>query len=231
MKVGIIQQVECEGLGYLQNFLYSEQIDFKIVRMDKGDALPDVNNFDALIVLGGPMNVYEEKSYPYLKSLNTLIKNFVAENRYYLGFCLGGQILAKALEAEVRKNPVKEIGNFNIRLTEKGVKDPLFKGFEHMFPALEWHGDTFMMPEGSIKLAESGLCPNQAFRFKNAYGLQFHLEVTPEMLERWVEVYRIELNEEGINAMILLEETKSRADNYTKLSKQLFTNFFGLVKN
>jgi len=192
--------------------------------MYEGEQLPD--NFDAMIVLGGPMNVYEEERYPYLKRLTTTIKNLATEGGYYLGFCLGGQLLAKALGAKVRRNHTREIGNFEIGLTEEGLEDPLFKGFTHTFPALEWHGDTFEIPEEAVKLAESELCSTQAFRFKNAYGLQFHLETTPGMLAEWTDVYADELNEEGIDAAVMLKEMKKKADNYRELSNQLFTNFF-----
>ncbi len=225
MKALIVQHVECEGLGYLEDFLHEEEMDFEIARMYEGEDLS--NDFDAFIVLGGPMNVYDENRYPYLKDLDATIKSFVTGGGHYLGFCLGGQLLAKALGAKVMKNPKREIGNFEMRLTENGVEDNLFKGFRHTFPALEWHGDTFDIPEGAIKLAESKLCYNQAFRFKNAYGLQFHLETTPEMLAEWVKVYADELTEEGMDAVILIEETKRKADIYRELSNRLFTNFFG----
>lgn len=230
MKVLIVQHVECEGPGYLKDFLYREQIDFEIVGMYAGDKLPAVDDFDALIVLGGPMNVYEENRYPYLKSLNMTIKNFTTRGGHYLGFCLGGQLLAKALGARVMKNPTREIGDFEIYLTGDGVDDPLFTGFEYIFPALEWHGDTFSIPVGAIKLAGSKLCPNQAFRFKNAYGLQFHLEATTEMLVGWAGIYRGELEGEGIDAGVMLREIKKKSGIYSQSSNQLFTNFFELVK-
>jgi GMP synthase (glutamine-hydrolysing) len=224
MKVLIVQQVECEGPGYLEDFLHVKRIGYEIARMYEGEQLPD--DFDALVVLGGPMNVYEEERHPYLKRLTITITNFATEGGHYLGFCLGGQLLAKALGATVRKNHTREIGNFEIGLTEKGVEDPLFKGFKHTFPALEWHGDTFEIPEEAVKLAESELCTNQAFRFKNAYGLQFHLETTPGMLAEWTDVYADELNEEGIDAAVMLKETEKKADIHRELSNQLFTNFF-----
>ena len=226
MKVLIVQHIGCEGPGYLDDFLHDNGIEYEIARMYEGEQLPDI--FDALIVLGGPMNVYAEERYPYLKRLNTTIKNFVIAGGHYLGFCLGGQLLAKALGAKVRKNQTKEIGNFEIQLTDGGVEDQLFKGFDTVFPALEWHGDTFEIPAGAIKLGESKLCANQAFRFKNAYGLQFHLETTPGMLAEWTDVYADELNEEGIDAAALIEETKRKADNYRESSNQLFTNLFGV---
>ncbi len=228
MKVLIVQHVECEGPGYLGYFLHRRGIEYEIARMYEGEQLPD--DFDALVVLGGPMSVYEEECYTYLKGLNRTIKKFVSEGGHYLGFCLGGQLLAKALGAKVRRNHTREIGNFEIHLTEEGAKDPLFKGFKRTFPALEWHEDTFEIPEGAVKLAESELCSNQAFRFENAYGLQFHLETTPEMLKEWTVVYADELNEEGIDAAVMLKEAEKKADIYRELSARLFTNFFGLVK-
>ena len=229
MRAQIVQHIECEGPGYLGDFLHDNGIEYEIARMYEGEQLPDI--FDVLIVLGGPMNVYEEERYPYLKQLNTTIRNFATGEGFYLGFCLGGQLLAKALGAKVRRNHTKEIGNFEIQLTAGGVEDPVFKGFEQMFPALEWHGDTFEIPEGALQLVESELCANQAFRFKNAYGLQFHLEATPEMLAEWVKVYEDELTEEEIDAAALIEELKIKADIYRKLSNQLFTNLFRRVKN
>ena len=228
MRAQIVQHIECEGPGYLEDFLHDNGIEYEIVRMYEGEQLRDI--FDVLIVLGGPMNVYEEERFPYLKGLNTTIKNFVIAGGLYLGFCLGGQILAKALDAKVRRTHTKEIGNFEIQLTDGGVEDPLFKGFNTVFPALEWHGDTFEIPAGAIKVGESELCANQAFRFKNAYGLQFHLEATPEMLAEWVKVYEDELKEEGIDVAALIEETKRKVDIYRESSNQLFANFLGLVK-
>ncbi len=225
MKVLIVQHIECEGPGYLEDFLHDNSIEYEIARMYESEQLPE--NFDVLIVLGGPMTVYEEERYPHLKGLNKTIKDFVIAGGFYLGFCLGGQLLAKALGAKVRRNQTKEIGNFEIRLTDRGVEDPLFKGFNTVFPALEWHCDTFEIPEGAIKLGESELCANQAFRFKNVYGLQFHLETTPGMLAEWTDVYADELNEEGIDAAALIEETKRKADIYRELSNRLFTNLFG----
>ncbi|KAF5436216.1 GMP synthase - Glutamine amidotransferase [Candidatus Methanophagaceae archaeon] len=229
MKAQIVQHIECEGPGYLGDFLHDNGIEYEIVRMYEGEQLPDI--FDVLIVLGGPMNVYEEERYPYLKGLNKTIKNFATGGGFYLGFCLGGQLLAKALGAKVRRNHTKEIGNFEIQLTDGGVEDQLFKGFGTAFPALEWHGDTFEIPAGAIKLVGSALCANQAFRFKNAYGLQFHLEATTEMLAEWVNVYGDELTEEEIDAAALIEELKIKVDIYRELSNQLFTNFFRCVKN
>jgi GMP synthase-like glutamine amidotransferase len=229
MKAQIVQHIECEGPGYLGDFLHDNGIEYEIARMYEGEQLPE--NFDVLIVLGGPTNVYDELRYPYLKRLNTTIKNFATGGGFYLGFCLGGQLLAKALGAKVRRNQTKEIGNFEIQLTDGGVEDPIFKGFNTVFTALEWHGDTFEIPAVAIKLVESELCANQAFRFKNAYGLQFHLEATPEMLAEWVKVYEDELAEEGIDAAALIEKTKKKADIYRELSNQLFTNFFRWVKN
>ncbi|RZN68168.1 MAG: GMP synthase [Candidatus Methanolliviera hydrocarbonicum] len=176
-----------------------------------------MDEFDVLIVLGGPMNVYEEDRYPYLIRLNDAIFKFVYENKPYLGFCLGAQLLAKALDAPVRKNRQREIGNFEVNLTE-----------DVAFPVFQWHGDTFNIAKGAIKLAESKLCSNQAFRFKNSYGVQFHLEVTPKMLEEWIENYRCELNDEGIDPSSILSEFVERVEVYKELLWQLLSNFFSI---
>ena len=228
MKVLVIQHVEDESLGYIEDILPDFGIDFEIVRMFEGEDLPNMDEFDVLIVLGGPMNVYEEDRYPYLIRLNDAIFKFVYENKPYLGFCLGAQLLAKALDAPVRKNRQREIGNFEVNLTEDGREDGLFSEFDVAFPVFQWHGDTFNIAKGAIKLAESKLCSNQAFRFKNSYGVQFHLEVTPKMLEEWIEDYRCELNDEGIDPSSILSEFVGRVEVYKELLWQLLSNFFSI---
>ena len=228
MSVLVIQHVEDESLGYIENILTDFGIDFEIVRMFEREYIQNIDKFDALIVLGGPMNVYEEARYPYLIRLNDVIFKFVCEDKLYLGFCLGAQLLAKALDTPVRKSKKREIGNFEVNLTKGGREDRLFSGFDEAFPVFQWHEDTFDIPKGAIKLAESKLCSNQAFRFKNAYGVQFHLEVTPEMLKRWIEDYKNDLIEEGIGSSKMMSEFLERVEVYKELLQLLFSNFFSI---
>jgi len=228
MRTLVVQHVEDEGLGYIKGILLGFGIDFEIVRMFEGEDIPNTDEFDALIVLGGPMNVYEEDRYPYLIRLNDAIFKFVCEDKPYLGFCLGAQLLAKALDTPVRKSKKREIGNFEVNLTDGGREDGLFSGFDEAFPVFQWHEDTFDIPEGAIKLAESKLCSNQAFRFKNAYGVQFHLEVTPKMLKRWIEDYEYELNNERIDPSNMISKFIEHVEVYKELLQQMLSNFFSI---
>jgi GMP synthase-like glutamine amidotransferase len=149
-----------------------------------GAAAPDPARYDGLIFMGGPMSVNDPLEY--LEREAGWIAEAVAAGRPVLGICLGAQLIAKALGARVYPNPVKEIGWFEIELTGEGAADPLFAGAAPRETVLQWHGETFDLPPGATWLASSAACRHQAFRAgANAYALQFHLEVTPEMIEDW----------------------------------------------
>jgi GMP synthase (glutamine-hydrolysing) len=140
-----------------------------------------------LLVMGGEMNVYQEDKYPWLIEETQAIREAVEAGKAVLGVCLGGQLLAKALGAQVHLGVATEIGLTPITLTEAGEADPLFEGLSKM-EAVEWHDDTFDIPTGAVALARSEGCAHQAFRFgEQAYGLQFHPEVSPVMLAKWIK--------------------------------------------
>lgn len=193
-KLLVLQHVDCEGLGYFEEPLIKAGLNLKFIKLYEGKTVPDVTNFNALIVLGGYMNVYEEDTYPFLKSEDVAIKETIDANIPYLGVCLGAQLLAKALDAKVYANEVKEIGFYDVELTESGKADSLFEGLPANLESFQWHGDTFDLPKGAELLASSKLCTHQAFRYQNAYGLQFHLETTSKMISQWCELYSDELN-------------------------------------
>lgn len=230
MYVTVIQHVACEGPGpLLEGILEERGIGYEITRMDQGDAVPQ--DADLMIVLGGPMNVYEEERYPYLRELDEKIRTFVEGGGHFIGFCLGGQLLAKALGAPVSRNAVQEIGVHQISLTREGRHDPLFAGVPKTFPSLEWHGDTFAVPRGGTLLATSSYCRNQAFRFKNAYGLQFHPEVTVGMLEEWATVYVDDLRKAGLPAAAVLAYAGGWEEEIDRHSRQILGNFLdGVVE-
>jgi len=138
---------------------------------------PGKDGFDMLVIMGGPMNVYEEEKYPWLADEKKFIKETVYSGKPVLGICLGAQLTACALGAAVRRNPEREIGWFETRLLPGAGKTRAFSGFPDRFVPFHWHGDTFDVPEGSIHCAESAACGNQAFVFnEKTVGLQFHLE-------------------------------------------------------
>jgi len=175
MKIHWLQHVSFEGLGCMEPWLIENGHDVSSTRFWADDRLPDTENVDGLIVMGGPMGVYDESIYPWLAEEKAFIKKIIAQNKPVLGICLGAQLIAEVLGAKVGKNKQREIGFFP--LTGDG------KIFPAEFMAFHWHGDTFGIPDGATHLASSPACGNQAFIYKdNVLGLQFHLETTEESL-------------------------------------------------
>ena len=187
-KVLIITHVESEGPGTLGDFLQSFE-DLKIQRAElyNGENLPDdARVFDAIVTMGGPMSAHDEDEYPFLKEETEFLKQAIDANIPILGICLGAQMIARACHAPVNKALEKELGWKNVSLTDSGRRDILFQGITDKMRVFQWHEDTFEIPYGGSLLATSEECPNQAFRYGNAYGLQFHIEVTREMLIEWM---------------------------------------------
>lgn len=194
-KILIIQHVPSEGLGIIAAPLCFDGFEADFFKAYEGKKLPrKPEGYSALIVLGGPMGVYEEDKYPFIKDELGLIKEALKERLPILGICLGSQLLAKAAGANVYKGKDKEIGWYDVTLTEDGAIDNLFTGLPRDLGVFQWHGDTFDLPSGARVLASSSLFPNQVIRVNgNAYGVQFHLEVTADMIREWIEVNKGEL--------------------------------------
>jgi len=187
-RVLIVEHTEAEGPGTLGDFFRDAGVDVRTVRLFKGDPLPDdIHSFDALVSMGGPMNAYEEGSYPFLREETEFLRRGIEANIPTLGICLGGQLVAKACYAPVIKARHKEIGWRSVSLTNAGSRDILFEGIPGTMDVFQWHEDTFDVPYGGKLLVTAGACPNQAFRYRNAYALQFHVEVTRGMLMNWLD--------------------------------------------
>jgi GMP synthase-like glutamine amidotransferase len=155
----------------------------------RGEKPPAPETFDVLVVMGGPMGVYEEARYPWLAEEKRFIQRTLSLKRKAIGVCLGSQLLAEALGGKVYANQVKEIGWFPIQLTEVGKRHRLLAGFPEKFPVVHWHGDTFDLPSGAVWLASSEACSHQAYLAEDrVLGLQFHLETTRADLANWIEV-------------------------------------------
>jgi GMP synthase-like glutamine amidotransferase len=152
-----------------------------------GEALPSLANFDWLVVMGGPMNVYEEDKYPWLAMEKSFIREAIDNDKVMLGVCLGAQLLADALGGKVTRNKYKEIGWHTVSSREEAGDSAIFKCLPERFMAFHWHGDTFGIPPGAKWTASSEACANQAFEYKKAVGLQFHLETSEESMERLID--------------------------------------------
>lgn len=189
-KVLVFQHVPFEPLGTLDPLLKEHGFRIRYVNFSRDPSQrPRVAGYDALIVLGGPMNVDETAEYPNLATELGLIGEALERGRHVLGICLGAQLLAKALGGSVAANGAHEIGWYEVRTTPAGAADPVLSALDAPAPLFHWHGDRFELPPGAIRLAESDLCDNQAFRCGDlALGLQFHLEVDRPLIERWLTV-------------------------------------------
>jgi GMP synthase (glutamine-hydrolysing) len=222
----IIKHIADEGPGTIEDFFRNASWPLKIVNVFENDALPDgMEGIGAVISLGGPMNVYEEEKYPFLKSEDVFLKKAVKKEVPVLGVCLGAQILAKACGAKVVKSPMKEVGWYQIGLTDEGRADPLFEGVPSVLDVFQWHEDMFEIPPGGVWLASSRQCHHQAFRFgRNAYGLQFHIEVTPDMLESWLSKFSREYCA-GVDPKDMLIDILKRERSYRKQADAVYLNF------
>jgi len=230
MKVLIIKHVEIEGPGLIEYCLMREKIPYQILNINSDIRLPRLDDLSHIVILGGPMNVYEEDQYPFLKVEDLFIKEAIERGKSILGICLGAQLIAKALGARVFKASVKEIGWYDVSLTRIGSRDPLFSSLPKTFPVFQWHGDTFEIPKAAKLIATSTDVPHQAFRYgENVYGLQFHLEVTEEMIKDWMYTYKEELEGYEIllfSKMKLLTDTAIEIENYTRRGMKFLKNFF-----
>ncbi|HZX14642.1 MAG TPA: gamma-glutamyl-gamma-aminobutyrate hydrolase family protein [Thermodesulfobacteriota bacterium] len=236
MKVLVLRHVPHEHLGTLAEALRANNITYEYINWyeNKNPSI-SIDNLHGLIILGGPMNVYETDRYPYLEMEDRLIKQAIEKDVPILGICLGAQLVAKALGSRVIKNKEKEIGWYPLKITEEGSKDRLFMHFNNEEIVFQWHGDTFEIPESAVHLAESTLCTNQAFRHgSNVYGLQFHIEVTPEMISEWLNVpenqKEIMSLEGNINPESIKAEIPKFRGRLNLLAGNVFQEFCGLIR-
>ncbi len=230
MKSLIIQNESIVGPGLIKSAMEAAGWELDIRVMDKpGSVLPDnLNNYQSLVILGGSMSANEEGLYPHLKKVYLLFQEAFAKGLPTLGSCLGGQLMAKALGAPVAHNPVKEIGWFKLRLTAEGLRAPLFEGIPEEFPVFHWHQDTFSLPSCTTLLASTQACANQACSFgSNSYALQFHLEITPDIIEKWIGVWSdVLIEENGCGAVEnVIQETGSIWSRYHQLANRILNNW------
>jgi GMP synthase-like glutamine amidotransferase len=194
LRIHYFQHFSFEGLGCIEDWARLHGHHISVSRLYKNEVFPEMDSLDMLIIMGGPMGACDEDKFPWLKDEKTFIKNAIEAGKIVFGTCLGSQLMANALGANVYKNKENEIGWFELELSQEGERSKLFSGFEKQFPVFHWHGDTFDIPDGAVRLAGSKATKNQAFLYKEkALALQFHLEVTRELIADFVGFGKEEL--------------------------------------
>ncbi|MGL4630590.1 MAG: type 1 glutamine amidotransferase [Leadbetterella sp.] len=192
LRIHCFQHVAFEGLGYIETWANQCNHMVTSTKFFESYHFPELANLDWLIVMGGPMGVYETDQYPWLSQEKEFIKKAIDGRKIVIGICLGSQLIASALGAKVYPNTQKEIGWFPLSKTKQ--KHNLTGSFPDTFTTLHWHGDTFDLPTNAVHLLQTDICPNQAFVYEDrVLGLQFHLEVTPKALKAMIENCRHEL--------------------------------------
>lgn len=187
MNTHYFQHVPFEGLGSIEDWVRRGRHALGATRFHRGEALPAVEDVDLLVVMGGPMNIYEEAKYPWLAQEKRFIERAIAAGRHVLGVCLGAQLVADVLGARVYANTDKEIGWFPVETTAAAQASGLFGAFPARLEVFHWHGDTFDIPAGAVHVARSAGCAHQAFVYdERVVGLQFHLETTPASAQQLI---------------------------------------------
>lgn len=188
MKIHYLQHVPFETPASIEQWAFKHQHSLSATRFYAHESLPSVADFDWLVVMGGPMNIYEEAQYPWLIAEKRFIEQAIAANKTVIGICLGSQLIADVLGSQVYPGEYKEIGWFPITLTQEARNSHLFGSLPPQFTAFHWHGDTFDLPPNATRLAYSEACQNQAFIYnQQVLGLQFHLESTLESVNQIIE--------------------------------------------
>lgn len=234
-RLMVFQHVAAEPLGTLNSLIRDRGHRIRFVNFERQpDAAPSIDHYGGLIILGGPMNVDHQAQRPHLRTELKLIDRALALGKPVLGICLGAQLLAHALGANVRKHSEQEIGWYPLETTGPGHADPVTAALAPRAQVFQWHGCTFDLPQGATQLARTDSCEQQAFRYgDNAYGLQFHLEMDQPLIERWLGTpdYASELAAAnlGRSADSIRAETTRHLGDMQARANAAFSAFLDLV--
>ena len=232
-KIVILQHIHCETPGIISDCLQSADIDIHYIRTFEGDPIPSsMNALDGLIVMGGPMSVYDYEKFRFLLEEQRLIEAALRDDKPVLGVCLGSQLLAATLGANVKSGAQKEIGWHPITLLQSAARDDLWKDLPQQFMAYHWHGDVFDLPHEAVSLASSELTPCQGFRYgANAYGFLFHMEVTEEIIQNMVEEFSDELAQENITGRSIIEKKEDFLPVLQSVGSRVFQRWVKFLKS
>jgi GMP synthase-like glutamine amidotransferase len=187
MKIHYLQHVPFEDLANIETWAKDRGHDLSRTLLFQEESLPKLGEFDWLIIMGGPMNIYEHDKYPWLMKEKKFILKAIESDKIVLGICLGAQLMADVLGGKVHRNDHREIGWFPVKLTDEGAASRIFGVLPDTFVAIHWHGDTFEIPPGAMRMAKSAGCKNQAFMKGKAIGLQFHLESSVDSIDHLIQ--------------------------------------------
>ncbi|MCX7986523.1 MAG: type 1 glutamine amidotransferase [Bacteroidales bacterium] len=229
MRLHILQHELFEEPGYILDWAKDRGFSYSVTRFHMMESLPRHNQYDMLIIMGGPMSVHDENKYPWLATEKKFLKEAIAHQKKIVGICLGSQLLALVLEAKVFRNQWKEIGFFEV--IHSNTNHAVTEGLPRQFIAFHWHGDTFDLPSGCELLYSSQACKHQAYIWnKHVLGLQFHLEVTPELLQLFLDNADEELKESGpfIQTVSQMREKSYLLNEINSILGRMLDNFVKL---
>ncbi|HEV7942048.1 MAG TPA: type 1 glutamine amidotransferase [Solirubrobacteraceae bacterium] len=233
MRLLVIQHIACEPPGAYEDEMLRRGIAFDRVQIDEGQALPDWRGYQGIVAMGGPMSANDEQELPWLAGEKRAIAEAVRAGMSYWGVCLGAQLLAASLGARVYRGAAPELGIYDdLALTQDALRDPLFADLPSQLSTFQWHGETFELPDGATRLAGSRAYANQAFVWRRAYALQFHIEVSSDLARRWLELpaYTAELTAaDGNDAVDALSARLNELDRIVPIAHTLFSRFIDTI--
>ena len=219
MRFHYLQHVSFEDSAQIGEWAKERGYQVSVTKLYDDDKLPSVKDFDFLAIMGGPMNIYEYEKFPWLKAEKDFIACAIKSGVKVIGICLGGQLIADVLGGKVVRNKETEIGWFEVIKSQKTLGTS-FEKIADKFTAFHWHGDMFELPQNAILLASSKACANQAFQYKNALALQFHIEYSKESIDAMLENCANELiDAPSIQSQ---EQILAASDNLTANKKMLY---------
>ncbi len=237
MRVLVLQHIACEHPGIFRDFMAEDGIEWRAVELDEGEPIPDLDGYDALFSMGGPMDVWQKDEHPWIASELDAIRRWVdGSRRPFLGFCLGHQLLAEALGGEVGPAAQPEIGVMPVRLTDAGRASPFLRGIPDEFPCLQWHGaEVVRAPAGAEILISSPACAVNALSWaEHAFSVQFHVELTPSTVSEWGEIPEYDRALEdalGAGALTRLDaEAAANMPVFASLARTLYRNFIAAAR-